>query len=96
MADVYDLNNSGLQVSESQNITFNKDIVLTLKTDQGERSIVVCKLYCTIVTNQSIQYYMTVEDKTLYQNNKSDIQKVIDEFKTTAAKLAEVNNVPII
>ena len=96
MSDVYNLNNNGLQVSESQNINFNKDIVLTLATDQGERSIVVCKLYCTIVTNQSIQYYMTVEDKTLYQNNKSDIQTVIDEFKATAARLAEENNVPII
>lgn len=96
MSDVYNLNNNGLQVSESQNINFNKDIVLTLTTDQGERSIVVCKLYCTIVTSQSIQYYMTVEDKTLYQSNKSDIQKVVDEFKATAAKLAEENNVPII
>lgn len=95
MADVYNIGN-GLQVSENQNITFNKDIVLTLTTDNGEQSVLVCRLYCTIVTNKSIQYFMEVVDKTLFQNNKTTIQPVIDEFKASVAKLAEDNNVPII
>lgn len=95
MADIYNLGN-GLQVSENQNITFNKDIVLTLTTDKGEQSVLVCRLYCTIITNKSIQYFMEVVDKTLFQNNKATIQPVIDEFKASATKLAEDNNVPII
>ena len=96
MADIYDINNRGLQVSETQEITFNKDVVLTLKTDDGERSMLVCRLYCTIITNKSIQYFMSVEDKALFQSNRNDIQVVIDEFKATATRLAEDNNVPII
>ena len=39
---------------------------------------------------------MDVVDKTLFQNNKDAIQVVIDEFKATATKIAEENNVPII
>ena len=85
-----------LQVAEESTINFNKDVVLTLTTDEGEKSVLICKLYCTIITNKSIQYYMDVVDKTLFQNNKDAIQVVIDEFKTTAMKLAEENNVPII
>lgn len=95
MADIYNIGN-GLQVSENQNINFNKDIVLTLTTDNGEQSVLVCRLYCTIVTNKSIQYFMEVVDKTLFQNNKATIQPVIDEFKASAIKLAEENNVPIV
>jgi hypothetical protein len=95
MADIYNIGN-GLQVSENQNINFNKDIVLTLVTDNGESSVLVCRLYCTIITNKSIQYFMEVVDKTLFQNNKATIQPVIDEFKASATKLAEENNVPII
>lgn len=85
-----------LQVAEESTINFNKDVVLTLTTDEGEKSILICKLYCTIITNKSIQYYMDVVDKTLFQNNKDAIQVVIDEFKATATKIAEENNVPII
>ena len=85
-----------LQVAEESTINFNKDIVLTLTTDEGEKSVLICKLYCTIITNKSIQYYMDVVDKTLFQNNKNAIQVVIDEFKATATKIAEENNVPII
>lgn len=85
-----------LQVAEESTINFNKDVVLTLTTDEGEKSVLICKLYCTIITNKSIQYYMDVVDKTLFQNNKDAIQVVIDEFKATAAKIAEENNVPII
>ncbi len=85
-----------LQVAEESTINFNKDVVLTLTTDEGEKSVLICKLYCTIITNKSIQYYMDVVDKTLFQNNKDAIQVVIDEFKATATKIAEENNVPII
>ena len=87
---------NNLQVAEESTINFNKDVVLTLTTDEGERSVLICKLYCTIITGTSIQYYMQVVDKTLFQNNKNAIQPIIDEFKATAIKIAEENNVPII
>ena len=96
MANVYNLNDNGLQVVEGTNISYNKDVILTLTTDDGDQSILVCKLYCTIITNTSIQYYMSVIDKSLYQSYKDTIQTVIDEFKATATQLAKDNGVPII
>ena len=93
--DIRNIGNN-LQVAENQTINFNKDVVLTLTTDNGEQSVLICKLYCTIITNKSIQYYMDVVDKTLFQNNKATIQPIIDEFKASATRLAEENNVPIV
>ena len=85
-----------MQVSENQTINFNKDIVMTMPTESGEQSIIVCKLYCTIIANKSIQYYMNVENKSIFEKMKEVIQVEIDSYKEQAQKLAQENNVPII
>ena len=85
-----------MQVSENQTINFNKDIVMTLPAESGEQSIIVCKLYCTIIANKSIQYYMNVENTDIFERMKDVIQVEINNYKEQAKRLAEENNVPII
>ena len=86
-----------MQVSENQTINFNKDIVMTVpQIDGTEQSIIVCRLYCTIVASKSIQYYMDVENADMFERMKDTIQVEIDSYKNQAIKIAQENNVPII
>lgn len=96
MSTVRDIGNM-MQVSENQTINFNKDIVMTIpQMDGSEQSTTICRLYCTIVENQSIQYYMTVENLDIFNRMKDTIQVEINKFKEEAKTIASSNNVPII
>lgn len=82
-----------LQVDENQTINYNKDIVMT---DLNSNSKTICKCYCTIVANQSISYYMSVEDPTIFESQKEQIQVEINKFKEEAIRIATEHNVPVL
>ena len=85
--------NEFIGISESQNINFNKDIVMT---DIEGNSKIMVKCYCTIVANKSISYYMDVVEKEAFARYKDMLQEEISKFKTEAERIARENNVPII
>ena len=77
-----------MQVSENQTINFNKDIVMTVpQIDGTEQSIIVCRLYCTIVASKSIQYYMDVENADMFERMKDTIQVEIDRLMSEVIML---------
>lgn len=85
--------NEFLTSQNNQTINFNKDIIVS---DLEGNTKIVVKCYCTIVNGKSISYYMTVEDESIFENNKECIQEEITKFKQEAIDLATKNNVPII
>lgn len=85
--------NEFIGISESQNINFNKDIVMT---DIEGNSKVMIKCYCTIVAGQSISYYMDVIEKEAFARYKDALQEEISKFKADAERIARENNVPVI
>lgn len=82
-----------MQVDDRQTINYNKDIIMT---DLNENSVKVCSCYCTIVAHQSISYYMTVENRDIFESQKDVIQVEIDKFKRDTEKIAKDHFVPII
>ena len=85
--------NEFIGISESQNINFNKDIVMT---DIEGNSKIMVKCYCTIVAGQSISYYMDVVEKEAFVRYKDALQEEISKFKADAERIAKENNVPVI
>ena len=85
--------NEFIGISESQNINFNKDIVMT---DIEGNSKIMIKCYCTIVAGQSISYYMDVVEKEAFVIYKYALQEEISKFKADAERIARENNVPVI
>ena len=85
--------NEFIGISESQNINFNKDIVMT---DIEGNSKIMVKCYCTIVAGQSISYYMDVVEKEAFVRYKDALQEEISNFKADAERIARENNVPVI
>ena len=85
--------NEFIGISESQNINFNKDIVMT---DIEGNSKIMVKCYCTIVAGQSISYYMDVVEREAFARYKDTLQEEISKFKADAERIAKENNVPVI
>ena len=85
--------NEFIGISESQNINFNKDIVMT---DIEGNSKIMIKCYCTRVAGQSISYYMDVVEREAFARYKDALQEEISKFKADAERIARENNVPVI
>lgn len=82
-----------INVLDASNNELNKTITIN---DADGNPVVVVQLFCRVEAGKQISYNMTVWKPAAYEENKAEIQVLVDQFKTDCQELAIKYNVPII
>ena len=82
-----------ISLLDSSNNEINRSITMN---DPDGNPVVVVQLFCRVETGKQISYNMMVHKPTAYEENKAEIQVLVDQFKMDCQELATKYGVPII
>ncbi len=82
-----------INLLDSSNNEINRSITIN---DADGNPVVAVQLFCRVETGKQISYNMTGWKPVAYEENKAEIQVMVDQFKADCQELATKYGVPII